>query len=258
MTSPTASIPLVSSIFGLTYLAMASGRFPACGSTGPGSRWSGAAAMLACGVLDAAGRGQGRRLRDDRPALRHDGRRGLPPYGRLLRPRDRADRRAVLRPFPAGGDDRAFGRAFGVPGQRRGLRRADAAGPPPLPAAEAPAHPLPRRPGDGVERRLGRHDHGKPAKHHHWLTLADILPAVRRAAGPGRADRPGAQLRRRGPGLSQGPARIGPRGIDDGGRPRAAGPSAAARQERRGDPGHGRRCSSRGSRSPWWRWPRPA
>ena len=47
-------------------------------------------------ALDAR-RGQGRRLRDDRPALRHDGGGVLPPPGRVLRPGDGADRRPVLR-----------------------------------------------------------------------------------------------------------------------------------------------------------------
>ena len=55
----------------------------------------------------------------------------------------------------------------------------------PLPAAEAAADPLPGRPGDGLEHRLGRDDHGQPAEHHHRLALAHLLPAVRRAAGPG-------------------------------------------------------------------------
>ena len=68
-------------------------------------------------ALDAR-RGEGRRLRDDRPALRHDGGRGPPPHGRVLRPGDRTDRRPVLRsPGPARRDDRPLGRALGVPRQ---------------------------------------------------------------------------------------------------------------------------------------------
>ena len=68
---------------------------------------------------------------------------------------------------------------------------------------EAAADPLPGRAGDRLEHRLGRHDHGEPAEHHHRLTLAHFLLAVRRAAGPRGRDRPGPEFRRRGPGLPQ-------------------------------------------------------
>ena len=204
MTTPSASIPLVSTIFGLTYLALALGKIPGLRIDRAGIALVGAAAMLACGVLsmqDAA------RAVDYETIVLLFGMMVVVAYLRLaglLRPGDGAHRRPVLRAVhPAGGHDRPLGRPLGVPGQRRGLRRADPAGAPPLPAAEAAADPVPGRPGDGLEHRLGRHDHGQPAKHHHRLAFAHFLPAIRRAAGPDRPDRPGAELRRRGAGLPQ-------------------------------------------------------
>jgi Na+/H+ antiporter NhaD/arsenite permease-like protein len=58
VTTPSASIPLVSTIFGLTYLALAVGKVPGLRTDRAGIALVGAAAMLACGVLsvrDAAG-----------------------------------------------------------------------------------------------------------------------------------------------------------------------------------------------------------
>ena len=51
MTTPSASIPLVSAIFILTYLALALGRIPGLRIDRAGIALVGAAAMLACGVL---------------------------------------------------------------------------------------------------------------------------------------------------------------------------------------------------------------
>src|SRR5258707_9872241 len=51
VTTSSASIPLVSSIFGLTYLALALGRVPGLRIDRAGIALVGAAAMLACGVL---------------------------------------------------------------------------------------------------------------------------------------------------------------------------------------------------------------
>ena len=51
MTTPSASIPLVSTIFGLTYLALALGKVPGLRIDRAGIALVGAAAMLACGAL---------------------------------------------------------------------------------------------------------------------------------------------------------------------------------------------------------------
>ena len=51
MTAPSVSIPLVSTIFGLTYLALALGKVPGLRIDRAGIALVGAAAMLACGVL---------------------------------------------------------------------------------------------------------------------------------------------------------------------------------------------------------------
>ena len=51
MTAPSASIPLVSTIFGLTYLALAIGKIPGLRIDRSGIALVGSAAMLACGVL---------------------------------------------------------------------------------------------------------------------------------------------------------------------------------------------------------------
>ena len=51
MTPPSASIPLVSTIFGLTYLGLALGKFPGLRIDRAGIALVGAAGMLACGVL---------------------------------------------------------------------------------------------------------------------------------------------------------------------------------------------------------------
>ena len=51
MTTHPASIPLVSTIFGLTYLALALGKIPGLRIDRAGIALVGAAAMLACGVL---------------------------------------------------------------------------------------------------------------------------------------------------------------------------------------------------------------
>ena len=51
MTTPSASIPLVSTIFGLTYLALAVGKVPGLRIDRAGIALVGAAVMLACGVL---------------------------------------------------------------------------------------------------------------------------------------------------------------------------------------------------------------
>ena len=101
--------------------------------------------------LDAR-RGQGGRLRNDRPSVRHDGDGRLPSHGGVLRTRDGADRRPVFRTAcVARGDDHALGRPLGVPGQRRRLRRADAPGASTLPAVESGRRSLSRRPGDGLD-----------------------------------------------------------------------------------------------------------
>src|SRR4051812_38924429 len=49
--SPSASIPLVSTIFGVTYLALALGKVPGLRIDRSGIALVGAAAMLGCGVL---------------------------------------------------------------------------------------------------------------------------------------------------------------------------------------------------------------
>ena len=51
MTAPSASIPLVSTIFGLTYLALAVGKVPGLRTDRAGIALVGSAVMLACGVL---------------------------------------------------------------------------------------------------------------------------------------------------------------------------------------------------------------
>ncbi len=51
VTAPSASIPLVSTIFGLTYFALALGRIPGLRIDRSGIALVGSAAMLACGVL---------------------------------------------------------------------------------------------------------------------------------------------------------------------------------------------------------------
>ena len=51
MTAPSASIPLVSTIFGLTYLALAVGKVPGLRIDRAGIALVGSAVMLACGVL---------------------------------------------------------------------------------------------------------------------------------------------------------------------------------------------------------------
>lgn len=51
MTTPSASVPLVSTIFGLTYLALALGKIPGLRIDRAGIALVGAAAMLSCGVL---------------------------------------------------------------------------------------------------------------------------------------------------------------------------------------------------------------
>ena len=208
MTTQPTSIPLVSTIFGLTYLALALGKIPGLRIDRAGIALVGAAAMLACGVLsmpDAA------RAVDYETIVLLFGMMVVVAYLRMAGFFALATEQIVARfsgPLSLLAVTIApLGRPLGVPGQRRRLRRADAPGSPPLPAAEAPADPLPRRPGDGLECRLGRHDHGESAEHHHRLALADLLPPVRRAAGPRGRDRPGLELRRRGAGLPQGAAR---------------------------------------------------
>ena len=84
---------LATAIFGLTYLGLAIGRVPGLRIDRAGIALVGAAAMLAAGVLGLDEAAAGRRLRDDRPALRDDGRRRLPPARRLLRAGHRPDRR---------------------------------------------------------------------------------------------------------------------------------------------------------------------
>ena len=167
-------IPLVSTIFGLTYLALAVGKVPGLRIDRAGIALVGAAAMLACGVLDLHDAAAGGRLRDDRPALRHDGRGRLP-----------ADSRGSS-PWPPSGSPRGSrGRSpllavtIGLSGVLSAFLVNDVvcvALTPlvlrPLPAAEAAADPVPGRPGDGVEHRLGGDDHGQPAEHHHRLALA--------------------------------------------------------------------------------------
>ena len=204
MTTPSASIPLVSTIFGLTYLALAVGKVPGLRIDRAGIALVGAAAMLACGVLS---------MRDAARAVDYEtivllfGMMVVVAYLRMAGFFALATEQIAARfsgPLtPPGRDDRPFGRALGVPGQRRRLRRLDAAGAPPLPAPEAAADPVPGRPGDGLEHRLGRHDHRQPAEHHHRIALAYLLSAIRRAACPDRLDRPGTELRRRGAGLPQ-------------------------------------------------------
>src|SRR5271170_2624880 len=51
VTTPSTSIPLVSTIFGLTYLALAVGKVPGLRIDRAGIALVGAAVMLACGVL---------------------------------------------------------------------------------------------------------------------------------------------------------------------------------------------------------------
>src|SRR5712672_2211224 len=51
VTTPSASIPLVATIFGLTYLALALGKVPGLRIDRAGIALAGATAMLACGVL---------------------------------------------------------------------------------------------------------------------------------------------------------------------------------------------------------------
>jgi Na+/H+ antiporter NhaD/arsenite permease-like protein len=51
VTTPSASVPLVSAIFGLTYVALALGKIPGLRIDRAGIALVGAAAMLACGVL---------------------------------------------------------------------------------------------------------------------------------------------------------------------------------------------------------------
>jgi len=51
VTTPSASIPLVSTIFGLTYLALAVGKVPGLRIDRAGIALVGSAVMLACGVL---------------------------------------------------------------------------------------------------------------------------------------------------------------------------------------------------------------
>src|SRR4051812_23971674 len=51
VTNPSASIPLVSTIFGLTYLALALGKIPGLRIDRAGIALAGAALMLACGVM---------------------------------------------------------------------------------------------------------------------------------------------------------------------------------------------------------------
>ncbi len=63
MTTPSAAIPLVSTIFGLTYLALALGRVPGLRIDRAGIALVGAAAMLACGVLS---------MRDAAKAVDHE------------------------------------------------------------------------------------------------------------------------------------------------------------------------------------------
>ena len=165
----------------------------------PGDRQGAAAAdrprgHRAGGRLGAAGDagarpgrgGAGGGRADDRPALRHDDRGGLRAALGVLRGRHALDRDPSAEPARAAGDDDRPGRrAVGVPGQRRGLRRDDAAGAGPLPTAEPAAGPLPDRPGDRVEHRVGRDDHGQPAEHHHRQPLGHHLRALRRPAGAG-------------------------------------------------------------------------
>ena len=187
VTTHPASIPLVSTIFGLTYLALAVGKVPGLRIDRAGIALVGAAAMLGCGVLDAARRGQGRRLRDDRPAVRHDGRGRLPPACPASSPwRPSGSPPGSPGPLPL------LAVTIGLSGVLSAFLVNDvvcvALTPlvlAPLPAAEAAADPVPGRPGDGLERRLGGHDHRQPAEHHHRLALAHLLPPVRREAGPG-------------------------------------------------------------------------
>jgi len=63
VTTPSAAIPLVSTIFGLTYLALALGRVPGLRIDRAGIALVGAAAMLACGVLS---------MRDAAKAVDHE------------------------------------------------------------------------------------------------------------------------------------------------------------------------------------------
>ena len=125
MTTPSASIPLVSTIFGLTYLALALGKVPGLRIDRAGIALVGAAAMLACGVLS---------MRDAARAVDYEtivllfGMMVVVSYLRLAGFFALATERIaapILRTLhPAGRDDRALGRALGVPGQRRRLRGA--------------------------------------------------------------------------------------------------------------------------------------
>ena len=204
VTTHPASIPLVSTIFTLTYLALALGRIPGLRIDRAGIALVGAAAMLACGVVS---------MHDAAKAVDYEtivllfGMMVVVAYLRLAGFFRLATDwiagpffRAV---FFACGDDLAVGRPVGVSGQRRRLRGPDAPGTSSVPATQAPADSLLGGPGDRFEYWLRRDDHGESAKYHHRFTVTNLVPAFRGAAGPDRLDRPCHQLRRRGSGLRQ-------------------------------------------------------
>ena len=127
-------------IFAGSYLALAIGRIPGLSIDRAGVALVGAGLMVASGALPLRRRLQGGRPRDDHAAARHDDRRRQLAAVRLLRRRHRLGHGARAAPVDsAHGDRRHLGLLFGLPGQRRDLPRADAAGAGPDARAETPA-----------------------------------------------------------------------------------------------------------------------
>ena len=148
----------------------------------------------------------------------------------------------------AGRGGRGRRRVLGVPGERRDLPRAVAAGARPHAGAEAAADAVSAGGGDGVQCRLDRDHHRQSAEHHDRQVLAHPLCALRRRAGAGGAGRAAAD---------GGADRAGPSRRVFRQRDAAAGRAAAgARQPRPGraraggDAGDGRAVLRRRQRRP--------
>ena len=185
MTTHPASIPLVSTIFILTYLALALGRIPGLRIDRAGIALVGAAAMLACGVLS---------MHDAAKAVDYEtivllfGMMVVVAYLRLAGFFGLATEWIATR---FSGPFSLLAVTIALSGVLSAFLVNDvvcvALTPlvvAPVPAAQAAADSLPGGTGDGVQHWLGRDDHGESAKHHHRFTLTNLLFAICVAGWP--------------------------------------------------------------------------
>ena len=224
----------------------------------PGRR--GRDARLRCALEPAPRRGEGGRLRDVDPAVRDDGRRGLPPPGSgssPWRPSGSPQRFASSPGTPAGGDDRALGRALGVPGQRRGLCRAHAPGPRPDPALKRP--PIPYLVGLATASNVGSVATITGNPQNIIIGSLSQISYLRFAyqTGARGGDWAGAHLSSSSALVYKGDTRADSRqGLARGPCPSLASTGGCWSRASCRDPGDGRALLRRVPRSPWWPWER--